>query len=462
MATQTVAKATKPIRFIRGERPLLGSLPEYQKDRLSLFKRIVAECGDVGAFHFGPFPLVLFNKPEHVHMIFVEHADDFDKGDQLHNAFRPLIGDGISTSEGEKHRRNRKLIAPPFQPRHVQSYADTMVQYGEQIQQTWKDGEQIDVSAEMTALTMSIVGKVLFDADVFTETDELGAAMGTSLSHVSHKLASLFPIPANWPTPRNKRAKEAAELITGRINKMIAARRANTANSEERNDFLSILLRARDEDGTGMDDEQIRAESLTLFGAGHETTATALAWAWYLLTHNPDIHKKVQDEVDSALQGRSPTYADLARLPYTLQVLKETMRLYPPAYAIARVALHDVEIDGYQFHKLGVAFVAPYTIHRRPDYYPDPERFDPERFTPENEKKLPRYAYVPFGAGPRICIGNHFAMMEGHLILATLAQRVNFELVPGQQPEPDPAHSLTIRPGGGIKVVVHRRDAINT
>src|SRR6266516_3495319 len=448
MATQTQTKeATKPIPCIQ-EPPVVGSLFAYRRDRLSLLMRMIQECGDVSCFHFGPFPLVLFNTPEYVHNIFVEHAYDFDKGEAMHKAFHPLIGNGIFISEGDFHRRQRKLIAPPFQPRHISSYADLMVKYSEQIQQGWKNGETVDVSQEMTHLTMSIVGKVLFDADVFTEADELGAAMAAVLGHVASTLSTLFPIPLNWPTPRNGHTRKSLALLRSRIQKMIDERRPN---DEERNDLLSILLQARGEDGSRMSDEQISDESLTLFGAGHETTATALAWAWYLLATHQDVYKNMQQEVDSVLNGRAPTYADLAHLPYTLQVFKETMRLYPPAYGISRAALHDIEIDGYFIPKNRYVVVCPYTLHRRPDYFPVPEKFDPHRFTPENEKRIPHYAYLPFGAGPRICIVNHFAMMEGHLLLATLAQYVTFELIEGQKIVPDPNKNLTIRSKYGLK-----------
>ncbi len=454
MATQTLHAAIKPVPHI-SEPPLIGSLPEHTRDRLNLYLRIAQQCGDVGSFHFGPFRAVFFNSPENVHRVFVEHANDFDKGAAIHNTFRPIIGNGIFTSEGDFHRRQRKIMAPSFQPRHIISYADTMVHYSELIQQEWRDAQTIDVSQKMTNLTMSIIGKVLFDADVFTETDELGAAMTTVLGHASHSLSQLFPVPLAWPTKRNRNTRQAIALLRGRIQELLEERRAD---SQERNDFLSVLLASKDDDGTSMNDEQIIDESLTLFGAGHETTATALTWAWYLLALHPDIYAKVQDEVDSVLQGRSPTYTDLANLPYCLQVFKETIRLYPPAYAISRAPLHNVNIDGYTVRKgRDIAFVSPYTMHRRPDYYPEPEKFDPQRFTPENEKKLPRYAYMPFGAGPRICIGNHFAMMEGHLLLTTLAQRVEFELVPDQIIEPDPLKTITIRPRNGIYMVVHRR-----
>ncbi|HET9918769.1 MAG TPA: cytochrome P450 [Ktedonobacteraceae bacterium] len=454
MATQVEAAVEQPkqVHFVRSY-PVIGNLPEFNRDRLGLLRRMAAE-GDVCGLHFGPFPGILFNRPEHVQSILVEHTYDFDKGVAIHNTFRPTIGDGIFSSEGDFHRRQRKLIAPPFQPRHVASYAAIMGHYGEQIQQEWEDGGVIDVNQQMTALTMSIIGKTLFDADVFTETDELGAAMAVAMEYVSHNLSVLLPPPYSWPTPRNRRMHRAGAVLRGYIQRFIDERRANPT---ERNDFLSILLQARDEDGNPMSDAQVLAECLTLFGAGHETTATALTWAWYLLCQHPESYQKVQEEVDRVLQGRTPTYADLARLPYCLQVIKESLRLYPPAYAFSRRALREVEIDGYRVPRDRVVLLAPYTMHRRPEYFPEPEQFQPERFTSEREKQLPRYAFMPFGAGPRICIGNHFAMMEGHLLLATLAQRVSFTLVPGQSIEPDPIHHLALRPTGQVNVQVKRR-----
>jgi cytochrome P450 len=442
----------KTLHYISGY-PLVGNLPDYTKDRLSLFQRMARE-GDVCGMHFGPFPAILFNKPEHVHSILVEHAYDFDKGIAIHRTFRPAIGDGVFSSEGDFHRHQRKLMSPPFQPRHIASYATIMGHYGEQIQQTWTHGSTIDVNQQMTNVTMSIIGKALFDADVFTETDELGAAMTVTNEYVSHALSTLFPPPYSWPLPRNRRMHKAVQVLRNRIQRFIDERRNNPT---ERNDFLSILLQARDEDGKPMSDGQLMAECLTLFGAGHETTATALCWTWYLLCRHPESYQKVQQEVDTVLQGRTPTYAELARLPYCLQVFKEAMRLYPPAYAFSRRALRDVEIDGYRVPKGWVVLLAPYTLHRREEYFPEPEKFDPERFTPEREKQLPRYAFMPFGAGPRICIGLYFAMMEGHLLLATLAQRASFSLVPGQTIEPDPIHHLALRPARAVNVTVKKK-----
>jgi cytochrome P450 len=344
-------------------------------------------------------------------------------------------------------------MAPVFQPRHIATYADTMARYGERLQQQWHDGAVVDLNQHMIAVTMSIIGKVLFDTDVFTKTDELGAAMAVVNEDVVHKATALLQAPASWLTPRHLRVRKAVQVIQNHVGHLIEERRTSV---KERHDFLSILLHAKDEDGKTMSDEQLMDECLTLFGAGHETTAAALSWAWYLLCQHPEVYQKVQQEVESVLAGRTPTYDDLAHLPYCLQVFKETMRLYPPA-PLVREALHDIEIDGYLVPKGYTIYISPYTLHRKAEYFPDPERFDPARFTPEREKQLPRHAYLPFGAGPRICIGNHFALMEGQLLMATLAQRVTFSLVPGQTIEPDPVHNLTLSPGGRMQVIVKRR-----
>ncbi|MBV9257628.1 MAG: cytochrome P450 [Ktedonobacteraceae bacterium] len=454
MATIVKDEHEKSIPAIR-HLPIVGNLPEFRRDRLGLFLRVARECGDIGMLHFGPFPGILINSPELVHSVLVEHAYDFDKGEFQHNAFRPTLGNGLLISEGEYHRQQRKLIAPSFQPRNIIAYAAAMGAYGEQLQSEWADGAIVDIGHEMTRVTMSIVGKVLFDTDVFTEADELGAAMTTILEHINHTLSKLFPVPFSWPTPHNFRAKRAIAVLRSRIQQMIDERRTS---SQERNDFLSILLNAQGEDGSHMTNEQIGDEALILFAAGHETTATALTWAWYVLATHPDIYEKMQQEVDTVLQGRTPTYSDLAQLPYTLQVFKETMRLYPPAYGFVRVALRDQKIVGYSISKGQTVIISPYTMHRNAGYFSDPETFDPERFAPENEKKLPRLAYMPFGAGPRICIGNHFAMMEGHLLLATFAQRVIFELMPGQHVIPDPGKTVTIRPRHHLMMRVKHRN----
>jgi cytochrome P450 len=345
-------------------------------------------------------------------------------------------------------------MSPCFQPRHIASYADAVVSYAERILQEWEDGAVLDINHAMIRFTMSIVGKVLFDTDFLSETDELGAAINTGLAHAVRTLTSPFTLPLGIPTPYNRRVRQATRLVEARLRQMIEERRKEQAS---RNDLLSLLLQARDDEGQPMSDQQLIDECLTLFTAGHETTAAALTWTWYLLCKHPENYQKLQQEIDQELQGRLRPSADLSRLPYCLQVFKETMRLYPPAPGILREALHDTVIDGYRVPKGATIVISPYTLHRRADSFPEPERFQPERFEPSREKLLPRSAYIPFSAGPRICIGNHFALMEGQLLIAAIVQRSTFSLVPGQRIVPDVVHHLALRPGGEVKVRVHFR-----
>jgi cytochrome P450 len=395
--------------------------------------------------------MLLFNKAEYAQHILVEHAAEFSKGRLMRRA---VGNNGLFVSEGEFYRRQRKLMAPCFQPRHIESFAGTIVNYAERIMQEWEDEAVIDINHFMIRFTMSIIGKVLFDTDFLSETDELGAAINTGLAHAARTLTSPFTLPLSIPTPYNRRVRQATRLVEARLRQMIAERRQSPG---ERNDLLSLLLQARDDEGSPMSEQQLIDECLTLFTAGHETSAAALAWTWYLLCKHPESYQKLQQEIDQELQGRLPTYADLSRLPYCLQVFKETMRLYPPAPGILREALRDTVIDGYRVPKGATIMISPYTLHRRANYFPEPERFQPERFTPEREKSLPRSAYIPFSAGPRICIGNHFALMEGQLLIAAIAQRYTFSLVPGQHIAPDIIHHLALRPGGKVEVRVHFR-----
>jgi len=314
----------------------------------------------------------------------------------------------------------------------------------------------------MMSLTMFVVAKTLFNADM----DEM-AGQAKTIGHAIEELQAIsnseYKAIFNWPewipTPKNRRRKKSRNVIYSTIDNLIAERRATAVNGRvaDTGDLLSMLLLAQDEDGRTMNDNQVRDELVTLFAAGHETTSNALAWTWYLLSQHPDVEAKLHREVDTVLDGRLPTLQDLPNLPYTEMVLKESMRLYPPAWTLsARQAVEDTTVGDYLIPKDRLIFVAPYAVHRRPQFFPEPERFDPERFTPENEKKLPRYAYVPFGAGPRVCIGNSFAMMEAHLILVTIAQRFRLELDPDQEIELNPL--ITLSPKYGLKMRVIKRE----
>ncbi|GCE31679.1 cytochrome P450 [Dictyobacter alpinus] len=449
MVTSNTSPITKAVPFTH-EHFLLGSYKEFLQDRMDFLPRL-AQQGDVMGFHIGPVPMLLFNKAEYAHYVLVEHADDFSKG----RLMRKAVGNnGLFVSEGAFHRRQHKLIAPVFQPRHIVSYADTIVSYAGRVMQEWENGAIIDINKYMIRFTMSIIGKVLFDTDFLSETDDLGSAINIGLAHAVRTLTTPFTLPLNIPTPHNRHVRQATQLVEARLRQMIEERRQNPG---ERNDLLSLLLQARDEDGQPMSERQLIDECMTVFTAGHETTAAALAWTWYLLCTHPECYQKLQQEVDQELQGRLPTYTNLPRLSYCLQVFKETMRIYPPAPGILREALHDLVIDGYKVPKGATLMISPYTLHRRSDAFPDPEQFQPERFTPQQEKLLPRSAYIPFSDGPRICIGNHFALMEGQLLIAAIVQRYSFRLVPGQHIVPDIAHNLALRPGGKVEVVVSTR-----
>ena len=433
--------------------PLIGNLNDFRSHRLELFLRIGRECGDIGMFRLGPRSVVMFNAAELVQEVLVDHAADFEKTPNLRIYGRPLLGNGLLTSENEFHKRQRRLVAPPFQHRRIAGYADIVVRYSEQMQDEWVDGATIDVAHEMMRLTLWIVGRALFDADVLGEAEEVGEALTIAMHRINKDIAALGHLPSAWPTPGNVRLRKAIGRLNETIYAMIEERRRS---GEERGDLLSMLLQARDEDdGSFMTDQQVRDEAMTLFLAGHETTANALAWTWYLLAQHSTVYARMEAELENVLHGRIPTLADLAMLPYTLQVLKEAMRLYPPAYVIARQAVRPVTIGNYALVAGTLCVISSYALHRRAEYFPDPERFDPERFTTEAEQHLTRYAYLPFGGGPRICIGNHFALMEMHLALATLAQRVHFALVPEQKVEMEPL--ITLRPRYGIKLRVTRR-----
>ncbi len=328
-----------------------------------------------------------------------------------------------------------------------------MASYAEDAQRDWQNGgASLDVAHAMTQLTLRIVGKTLFDADLRDEAAELGAAITEVQEQFNARNGRVIQIPDAWPTPANRRAQRAIARLDAVIYRTIAARRAT---GDDRGDLLSMLLAAQDaDDGEFMTDRQVRDEAMTLFLAGHETTANALAWTWYLLARHPAVYDRLRDEATAVLHGRTPTYADLAALPYALQVLKEAMRLYPPVPMIVRQATHAVTVGGQEFPANTRFLVSQYAMHRRPDLFPDPDRFDPDRFTPEAEANVPRDAYLPFADGPRNCIGASFALMEGQIILATLAQRVRFSLVPGKLVVPQPL--VTLRPRDGIRVAVHR------
>jgi cytochrome P450 len=335
-----------------------------------------------------------------------------------------------------------------------------MVEHADHLLEAWHDGQTRDIAEDMRAVTMTIVAKSLFDADRETmagTVERVGQAIEEVQDIANADFTAPFLLPEWLPTSRNRRSKAARQILDQTINAIIQARRANgNEQIKDTGDLLSMLLLAQDEAGDRMSDAQLRDELVTLFVAGHETTSNALVWTWYLLSQHLEVGAWLHQEVDEVLDGRPPALADLPNLPYTLMVIKEAMRLYPPAWVLnGRQAIKDTTIGGYSIPRGSVTFIAPYAIHRRPRYFPDPQRFDPLRFAPEREMELPRYAYIPFGAGPRICIGNSFAMMEAQLIVATIAQRYRLRLA-ADQPIALNAQ-ITLSNKGGMRMKIEER-----
>jgi cytochrome P450 len=429
----------------------------FRRDPLKFLTHLAREYGDVSRFRVGPQTFYFLNHPDLVRDVLVTHHERFHKGRALQRAKR-LLGEGLLTSEGEHWQRQRRLAQPAFHRQRLQGYGRVMVDYAERASGRWRDGEALDISEEMMRLTLSIVGKTLFDADVEHDASEVGGALSEIMDLFGYLMFPFAELMEKVPIlPPVRRFNRARARLDGVVYRIIDERRRG---GEDRGDLLSMLLLAEDEEGDrqGMSNEQVRDEAMTLFLAGHETTANLLAWTWYLLARNPEAERRLHAEIDAVLEGgrTTPTVDDLPRLRYTEMVVSEVMRLYPPAWAVGRRAVADHEAGGYHVPANSLILVSQYVAHRDPRFWPDPERFDPERWTPEARGCRPQFAYFPFGGGPRRCVGEAFAWMEATLILATLASRWRMRLAPGRVVETRPR--ITLRPGrGGVPVTLERR-----
>lgn len=423
------------------------ALAEYSRDPLGFMTRCAQEFGEIVPLQFDDELICLLSNPDHITEVLKDRLL-FVKAKDL-RILRSLLGDGLLTSEGDFWQRQRRLTQPIFHQQRINDYGTVMVNYTQRLLQTWHEGQVLDVHDQMMRLTLDIVMKTLFDQDV---TD--GEA-----SHVAHALEEAM----NWfavqgmegrmgetdeTRPRDRGYQDAISLLDETVYAMIRQRRDSGA---EGNDLLGMLMQVQDaDDGSRMSDRQLRDEVATLMLAGHETTANALSWTWLLLANHPHVCSKLTEELKTVLDGRAPKIADLPQLTYTNQVIKESMRLYPPATDVSREATRECEIGGYVIPQGCTLIASQWVMHRHPRYFNEPEVFNPERWTDDLEKKLPRGVYFPFGDGPRICIGKSFAQMEAVLILATIAQSFQLELVPDQTIELQP--SITLRPKHGIQV----------
>lgn len=436
--------------------PGAGIIFAYRRDPLGFLTRMARQYGDIVSLPFGPFRSVMLSDPDDIKELLVTQNRSFHRG-PAHRWLKLLLGEGLLSSEGEFHLRQRRLIQPAFHRQRIAAYGEAMTHYALETSDRWRDGQPVDMAREMLRLTLGIVGKTLFDAEITEEAGEVGPASGFANTHMSNRSNQLFGMVwQQLPLPSNRRFRQARARLDATVYRMIAERRAS---GEDRGDLLSMLLLAQDAegDGRGMTDQQVRDEAMTLFIAGHETTANALTWTWYLLAQHPEVAAKLHAELDAVLGGRAPTADDLPRLRYAEMVLSESMRLYPPAWGLVRTAAEEVHFGPYTVPKGTVISAVSYVVHRDPRFFPDPLRFDPERWTPEAKAARPRFAYFPFGGGPRQCIGEPFAWMEATLAMATLAQRWSLRLIPDQRIALLPI--ITLRPRYGLQMLPERRQA---
>lgn len=437
---------------------LLGQIPEFRRDPLRAIARWHAAHGDVVPFRLGFRRFALLSHPDLAEELLIRRPQDFPK---IHH-WKPgtgltmVFGNGLITSSGALWKRQRQLIQPIFHRSRVAGFADTMVSAADDLLRRWagqSPGTVLQIDREMTRLALDIITRTMFNRSVLDQADRIGPALETVLGYATRTIGALWTPPLSLPTPGNLRFKSAMTYLNRLMADIIGERRRT---GDHRGDFLDLMMNARDETtGEPMTDELLRDEVLTVFVAGHETTANTLTWTWYLLARHPEVMERLHQELDRVLAGRRPTAADLPHLPYTRAVFEETLRLFCPVAAMVRRTARDEVLGDRSIAKDTVLLIAIYNIHRHPDFWIEPERFRPERFLAGSEKPKHRLAYMPFSAGPRVCVGNHFALTEGPLLIASIAQRCELR-IPGDRPV-EPELRVTVKPKGGLRMSIHPR-----
>ncbi|MEJ5202363.1 MAG: cytochrome P450 [Anaerolineales bacterium] len=435
---------------------LLFQLNRIRRDTLGFLLDCAAKFGDLTYFEAGKQRAFLVNSADGVRRVLQDNHRAYNKDTIQYNSLAQITGRGLLTSDGDLWFRQRRLEQPAFSRARLNALDGVVVPAVQKMLQRWEryaaSGEPVDVDGEMMRVTLEIVGKALFSIDLSTQAHQLTEAVLTVLDHIVYQAQNPVRLPEIFLTPRTVRFRAALSTLDMAVYEMIANRREQADPGE---DMLGMLLKARDEQtGQPMSEEQVRDEVITLLIAGHETVASALTWSWYLLAQHSRVWENLRTEVGSVLQDRLPTTADLPNLPYTAQVFSEALRLYPPAWLITRKAIEDDQIGGYPIPRGALIIISPYVIHRHPAYWENPLAFDPERFNEARGKSYPRYAYIPFGGGPRLCIGSQFAQVEATLILAMVTQHYRLELPEGSQVKVDAL--VTLRPHGGLAMRVIR------
>ncbi len=475
------------IKYPPGPTPKIPGklIRQFIRDPIKTLLTISQTYGDISYFKLGPKQHVyLINNPDYIEKILIYDHRNFKKGKRLQIA-KSLLGEGLVTSEGDFHNRQRRLIQPIFHPKQITEYGKIMTDYALRFRDRWKNNEIIDISQEMMELTLGIICKSVLNYDVESEAKRVGKALTTTRNYSKRLQSPLGHVLNKIPIlPAPKGARKAKEELDSLVYGLISERRSQQQvpdNNKRYNDLLSKLLAAQDSNSVGpaslegtqsstsngkMSDKQARDEVMTIFIAGHETTANALTWTFYLLSQYPDVEEKLHNEIDSILGTtdedghvvtKIPTPEDIPKLQYTEKVLRESMRLYPPVWTLGRYVETDYQVGEYTIPAGSSILMSQYVIHHDPRYYEAPEQFNPDRWTAKFKTDLPRFSYFPFGGGIRGCIGEPFAWMEGILIIATIAQKWAMHLVPGQRIKLDP--EITLRPKYGMKMkLVQRKD----
>lgn len=451
----SISASTRTLNRTPGPRgyPVLGLLPMAWKNPLQFLHEAARQYGDVVSLRLGVHRVYLLNHPDHIKHVLHDNYRNYRKPTRVEK-IKVLFGEGLTLSDGDLWRRQRQLVEPAFHSQRVASLVTVMTQEIRMMLNRWSplaaSGQPLDIAAEMMRLAQSIAVKTLFSTDLGGEADAVRRALTIALDHVNHRAWAFLDLIERLPTPRNYRFWKALRTLDNVVYRMIAECRQT---GKDTGDLLSMLMRTRDENtGAGMSEREVRDQVMTLFVAGHEPTATALAWTWYLLLKHPGVEQQLQTELATVLGGRVPTSQDLPKLTYTRMVIDEAMRLYPPTWLTARTPIQDDEIGCFHIPANSVVLLSPYVTHRHPAFWEEPDVFDPTRFTPGRVAGRPRYAYFPFGGGPRMCMGKSFALMEAQLIIAMVAQTYRMHLVPGHPVEPRPM--IALRPRHGILVTL--------
>ncbi|HZU27109.1 MAG TPA: cytochrome P450 [Bryobacteraceae bacterium] len=456
-------------RFPPGPRglPLVGVVPLFRRDPAGFLQGLAREYGAVVHFLLMRRHAFLFTHPDHVREILVNQQANFTKSRILQRS-KLLLGEGLLTSEGEAHLRQRRMAQPAFYRERLQSYSEIMSSYALRTRERWQPGTTLDMQSEMMRLTLSIVARALFGADAEGDAADVGRAMTEVIELFRFMMLPFSEHLDRYPLPHRRRFDRAKAVLDRAVYRIIAERRGALAGrgrpahawtpAPQGTDLLGTLLAMRDDDGSGMTDQQLRDEIMTLFIAGHETTAIALTWTWYLLSRNPECERRLHEEIDSVLRGRTPCFDDLPNLRYTDMVISESLRLYPPAWSVTRMAKDDCEIGGVHVPSGSVCIACQWVTHRDERFFPDPERFDPERWLPEARESRPRFSYFPFGGGARVCIGERFAWMEMMLAIAAIAQR--WRLRQDDARTIDVMPMLTLRPKETVSMITEKREIV--